>query len=73
MVDLVLLQRRSDFIEEFLTPKDIQQTLKIGRDKTYKLIFTKGFPSINIGNTVRVPRDKFEKWVNTYTGSEFKI
>ena len=72
-VDLEVQGNRGDCIEEFLTPKDIQQILKIGRDKTYKLISTKGFPSIKIGNTVRIPKDRFEKWVNTYIGSEFKI
>ena len=34
---------------EILNVRDLQKYLKIGRDKAYSLMKTKGFPSIKIG------------------------
>lgn len=75
VVDLEVQKNREDTILEdaFLTIKDLQSILKIGKDKAYKLANTKGFPSIKIGNTIRVPKDKFDEWVETYTYTTFNI
>ncbi len=59
--------------DTFLTIKDLQSILKIGRDKAYKLASTKGFPSIKIGNTIRIPKEQFDTWVKTYMYSTFNI
>nr|DAR46075.1 MAG TPA: helix-turn-helix domain protein [Caudoviricetes sp.] len=47
-----------------LTPMDIMNHLKLGRNKTYNLIKLKSFPKIKIGNTYRIPKDKYIKWVS---------
>ena len=52
-------------LEEMLTPTDIMNHLKLGRNKTYELIKLNGFPKIKIGNTYRIPKDKYLKWVSS--------
>lgn len=51
-------------LEEMLTPTDIMNHLKLGRNKTYELIRLSNFPKIKIGNTYRIPKDKYIKWVS---------
>lgn len=51
-------------MDEMLTPTDIQKHLKIGRNKTYQLIQLSSFPKIKIGNTYRVPKEKYLKWIS---------
>ena len=46
-------------LEEMLTPMDIMNHLKLGRNKTYALIKLNSFPKIKIGNTYRIPKDKY--------------
>lgn len=60
-------------LQDFLTVKEVQEILKLGKDKTYQLVHTNGFPSIKIGGSIRVPKDAFEKWIKQYTYSEFKM
>lgn len=43
---------------------DIQKHLKIGRNKTYQLIQLSSFPKIKIGNTYRIPKEKYLKWIS---------
>lgn len=51
-------------MDEMLTPTDIQKHLKIGRNKTYQLIQLSSFPKIKIGNTYRIPKEKYLKWIS---------
>jgi len=51
-------------LEEMLTPVDVMNHLKLGRNKTYELIKLSNFPKIKIGNTYRIPKDKYLKWVS---------
>ena len=50
-------------VEKYLTPKDIQQHLQIGKDKAYKLCALKGFPAIKINSTYRINSSKYFKWL----------
>jgi excisionase family DNA binding protein len=52
------------YLEEMLTPMDIMNHLKLGRNKTYALIKLNSFPKIKIGNTYRIPKDKYIEWVS---------
>lgn len=51
-------------LDEMLTPTDVMEHLKLGRNKTYELIKLNNFPKIKIGNTYRIPKDKYIKWVS---------
>lgn len=51
-------------MEEMLTPKDVMEHLKLGKNKTYQLIQLKGFPKIQIGNTYRIPKEQYMKWID---------
>lgn len=49
--------------------EDIQQMLGIGRSKTYMFLEKvskdqKPFRVIKVGNSYRIPRDSFDKWLN---------
>lgn len=50
----------------FYTTKDIQDILKIGRDKAYTLMRSASFPSIKIGGQYLVSKDSFLAWIQRY-------
>ena len=58
---------------KFLTIKDIQQILKIGRNSTLKLVSLPDFPKIRIGRQIRVPEEDFYKYMESYKNLEIKI
>lgn len=47
-----------------LTMKHIQDVLGLSRPKIYELTHTQGFPVVRFGRAIRVPRDRFLKWLN---------
>lgn len=53
------------------TVADIQKIFKCGKNQAYALVHSSGFPKIKFNNKFLVPKDKLEKWINTYTGKEF--
>jgi len=55
------------------TKQDIQSIFKLGRDKTYQLMNSKGFPTIKIGKVSYVPKDKLEKWINGNVGKNITL
>lgn len=59
--------------DEILTQKDIQEILKIGRDKVYKLLKHGDIPSIQIGKSYRVSRKAFEEWLEYSTKHKVQI
>ena len=58
---------------EFYTMTDIKDILHLGQNNAYKLIHTKGFPSITIGKKILIPKDEFEKWVKHNIGNTICI
>ena len=48
----------------YLTVKELQELLKIGRTATYHLIHMPGFPIIKIGNTYRIRKEDLDKYLN---------
>lgn len=58
---------------EYLTTKDIQRILKIGRNSTLKLIALPDFPKIRIGRQIRIPEEDFYKYMESYKNLEIKI
>ena len=49
----------------FYSVIDVQKILGIGRNTAYKLVSSKGFPSLYVGNRIIIPADRFQKWVDT--------
>lgn len=64
--------REYNAMVNLLTIQDIQDRLKIKKSKAYQLVNTPGFPAIRIDSMIRVPEDKFEKWLYSYIGKQFK-
>ena len=57
-----------DDMERLLTIKDIQEHLQIGRNRVYQLIQIDSFPKIKIGNTDRIPKQKYLEWIQNNIG-----
>lgn len=55
--------KNSNGMVEMLTVKDIQQHLCLSKNIVYQLIQMDSFPKIKIGNSYRIPKDKYEKWI----------
>ena len=48
---------------EWLSLKDVQQLVGIGRTKAYDLVTTGELPAIRIGRCIRVNRRELEEWL----------
>ena len=46
-----------------LTVKDVQETLKIGRNRAYDIFARADFPAIRIGKKFVVEEQAFRKWL----------
>lgn len=62
--------RRLDFLygndealPNFLTVYDVRDYLGIGQRQAYELVRSEGFPAKRVGNTYRIPKTEFLKWV----------
>ena len=55
--------KNSNGMVEMLTVKDIQQHLCLSNNIVYQLVQLDSFPKIKIGNSYRIPKDKYEKWI----------
>ena len=58
---------------KILTVKELSQILRIGRDKAYALIKSKGFPSICIGNRYIVTEEALAEWLKQYEYKTYAI
>lgn len=52
-----------------LTAEEIASILSISRTAAYKLMHTKGFPTIKFGYRMVVHRDRFLNWIDVHMGS----
>jgi len=58
---------------QLLTVKETQSLLRTGRDKTYALMHSKGFPSIKIGRCYFVEAEALQEWLRKNRYREYKI
>lgn len=56
-----------------LTVKELQDILKIGRDKAYALMHAKAFPAIKIGGRYYVSQDALNNWLKQYAYKCFEL
>jgi excisionase family DNA binding protein len=50
---------------QLLTVEELANYLKISRPKAYQLVHQVGFPKINIGKSIRVPKVALDNWINS--------
>ncbi len=48
---------------EYISVKQMAELLNISLDTAYEYTHIQGFPVCRIGRTVRIPKDKLEKWL----------
>jgi excisionase family DNA binding protein len=48
---------------EWLSLKDVQQLVGIGRTKAYELVTTGELPAVRIGRCIRVNRKELDEWL----------
>lgn len=56
-----------------LNVQETQSVLRTGRDKTYALMHSKGFPSIKIGGRYFVDSEALEEWLRKNRYREYKV
>jgi excisionase family DNA binding protein len=49
---------------EWLSLKDVQQLLGIGRTKAYQLVGTGELPAVRIGRCIRINRRELDEWLH---------
>lgn len=55
------------------TKNDIQRIFKCSENTAYKLINTKGFPTLKIGKKYLIPKNQLMIWINENVGTEIII
>ena len=50
-----------------LSAEDVAQVLGISRANAYILMHSKGFPTLQIGKRMTVPKDKLIEWIDKQT------
>ena len=58
---------RYDELPLTLCAEDVATVLGISRTNAYALLHQEGFPTLQIGKRLLVPRDKFIQWINDST------
>ena len=53
-------------------PEDLMPLLGIGRCLAYNLVNRRDFPKIRLGRKIVIPRDAFERWLETQTAEAFE-
>lgn len=52
-------------MNDFLTVNDLQKILHLGRNKTYELVNRPDFPKLKIGRKILIPKEKFNKYIES--------
>ena len=56
-----------DDLPLFLNAPTVAKILGISRSSAYELMHDKGFPALQIGSRIVVPKEKFREWVEQQT------
>lgn len=51
-----------------MTPRELGQLLRLGRNKTYELLASGELPIIRFGRAIRVPRTAVLTWIDRVAG-----
>ena len=58
-------------LPDFLTPKEVQDFMRISQQTVYNLINSSGFPVLRVGKKILVPKADYVDWLKKNTvGSE---
>jgi excisionase family DNA binding protein len=55
--------REESSMREWLTLREMQEILGIGKTKAYELVATGDIPSVKIGRSIRVSVRELERWL----------
>lgn len=50
-------------LPDILTLEEVRSYLKLGKVNSYKLLKQKDFPTINISNKIKIPKEEFLQWL----------
>lgn len=51
-------------LEKLLTVSEIAAHLRISKKQAYRIVESKGFPSIRIGRRILIPEEKYKAWID---------
>ena len=52
-----------EYGNDYITVKELQTYLRIGRNKAYDLVNQKDFPKIKIGRNIIIPKEDLKKYL----------
>lgn len=59
--------------EVVYTMSELQTILKIGKNTAYKLVKLKGFPIIQIGKKILIPKNELNEWLKNNKNSKIVL
>lgn len=60
-------------MQRLLTAKDISAIIGCGINRAYQLMHMSTFPTIKIGSRMYVKPERFDEWLNRYTGRCYTV
>lgn len=51
-------------LDKMLTVSEIAVHLRISKKQAYRIVESKGFPSVRIGRRILIPEEKYKAWID---------
>lgn len=67
------VQECKDSKMKLYTITDLQTILHVGKNTAYKIVKLKGFPKIQIGKKILIPKEDFNQWMQNNIGKHIDI
>lgn len=55
--------------QEILTVKELAEYLRVGHNVAYRLVHSKGFPTLKLGRKILIPVEELKKWISQNTNT----
>lgn len=65
--------RANNHLKKYYQTKDLCIILGIGKNTAYKLVKLDGFPKVQIGKKIFIPKEELEIYLKKHIGSKIKL
>lgn len=53
-------------LEKMFTVSEIADHLRVSKKQAYRIVESKGFPSVRIGRRILIPEEKYKAWIDSH-------
>ena len=70
---MVLEVQANNHLKKYYQTKDLCNILGISKNTAYKLVKLDGFPKVQIGKKIFIPKEELEVYLKKHIGSKIKL